>query len=255
MPLSTLLRSMTLAMPLAAALLCTPASARPAYIHEPLHLQAGPGEDYPLVTLLFPGMELEVMGCLPGYTWCDVVTPTGLRGWAWGGLLSFSWVGEPLPVIQFGPSYGVPVIRFLIGDYWGRHYRHSPWYGDLPHWRRAPPPHPVAPPPHREPRFDSPRWNEQRDDHPGRERTPRSEFTPPSGGSSAPGQNPPGAWAPSRGLRPDSQERQGRPLPRQEAPRQPFENHFGELPRHGEGHRPGGGGREIRSGGRTERGD
>lgn len=150
----------------AALLLPAVAAARPAYTIEPMRIHAGPGPDYPLIVVVPPGVGLEVAGCLRGYQWCDVIAPDGLRGWAWSGALSFSWNGPPLPVIEYGPSFGIPLISFVIGDYWGRYYRDRPWYDTHRHWRPSPPPVYVAPPPHRAPddwRRDD-RWEGRRDD-------------------------------------------------------------------------------------------
>ena len=137
---------------LAAALLApVAANAMPAWITEPVRLYAGPGPDYPLVGMLFPGMGVEVAGCLPGYQWCDVIAEDGRRGWTWAGVLSLSNYAPAQPVLEYGYGYGVPLVGFVIGDYWGRHYRYSPWYPDLPRWHRPPPPPPapvmVFPPP------------------------------------------------------------------------------------------------------------
>lgn len=150
----------------AALLLPAVATARPAYTIEPMRIHAGPGPDYPLIVVVPPGIGLEVAGCLRSYQWCDVIAPDGLRGWAWSGALSFSWNGPPLPVIEYGPSFGIPLISFVIGDYWGRYYRDRPWYDTHRHWRPSPPPVYVAPPPHRAPddwRRDD-RWEGRRDD-------------------------------------------------------------------------------------------
>lgn len=150
----------------AALLLPAIATARPAYTVEPMRIHAGPGPDYPLIVVVPPGLGLEVAGCLRGYQWCDVIAPDGLRGWAWSGALSFSWNGPPLPVIEYGPSFGIPLISFVIGDYWGRYYRDRPWYDTHRHWRPSPPPPHFAPPPHRPPedwRRDD-RRDERRDD-------------------------------------------------------------------------------------------
>lgn len=129
----------------AALLLPALATARPAYTVEPTRIHAGPGPDYPLIVVAPPGLGLEVTGCIRGYQWCDVIAPDGLRGWAWSGALSFSWNGPPLPVIEYGPSFGIPLISFVIGDYWGRYYRDRPWYDMHRHWRPSPPPHTSRP--------------------------------------------------------------------------------------------------------------
>lgn len=158
MPTKTLLTCLASAV----LLLPTLATARPAYTVEPMRIHAGPGPDYPLIVVVPPGLGLEVTGCIRGYQWCDVIAPDGLRGWAWSGALSFSWNGPPLPVIEYGPSFGIPLISFVIGDYWGRYYRDRPWYDMHRHWRPSPPPPHFAPPPPRPP--DDWRRDERRDE-------------------------------------------------------------------------------------------
>ena len=273
MPLPALLRTLTLA----AALLPAAADARPAYITEPLRLHAGPGPDYPQISVLFPGMEVDVLGCLQGYQWCDLITPDGLRGWAWSGTLSFSWTGEPLPVIQYDPSFGIPLISFILGDYWDHHYRDRPWYGDRHNWRHAPPALHRPPPPRiaphpgpgwqpgwnpgRDHEWDH-RWQDDRrrdgprDDHRNmpprhdRERAPRQEPMPPVSPPRAAPQPNPGGWGQQHAPRQEA--------PRMEAPRPPGEpnSRFRPPPdmdnRRGHGGDGGQGGRgqENRFGGR-----
>ena len=113
------LRSLLRPLALAALLLPAAAQAQQVYISTPVQLYAGPDASYPILFTLFPGMGLEVAGCLPGYQWCDVILLDGQRGWVYGGGLSYSWMGEALPVPQYGASIGIPLITFIIGDYWG----------------------------------------------------------------------------------------------------------------------------------------
>lgn len=210
MPLPILLRTLALA----AAVLPVAAEAHPAYVTDPVPLHAGPGPDYPQVSLLLAGTEIEVTGCLQGHQWCDVITPHGLRGWVWSGTLSVWWSGEPLPLIQYGPSFGIPVVSFIIGDYWFHHYRDRPWYGDRHHWRPAPPAihrHP-GPSPGWQPEWHTSRdhageprgqdgWRREgpRDYHPPRpDRAPRQEPRPPSPPTGSTPPPTPGGWGPSQ---------------------------------------------------------
>ena len=133
----------------AALILPAAAQAPQIYINTPVQMYAGPDLDYPIVATLHPGLGVEVAGCLPNYDWCDVILYDGLRGWVFGRSLSYPWRGDALPVPQYGSVIGIPLISFVIGDYWGNHYRNQPWYDDH-RWRRPPPPQPrvmPAPPP------------------------------------------------------------------------------------------------------------
>lgn len=143
MTFPALLRPLALAAPLL-ALLPACATAQQAYISAQTELYAGPSASYPILLTLLPGTEVRVEGCLSDYWWCDIRVSGGWRGWVYGGGLSYAWRGENLPIIQYGPSIGVPVISFIIGDYWGRYYQDRPWYQDRRYWRALPP----SPPPH-----------------------------------------------------------------------------------------------------------
>jgi uncharacterized protein YraI len=128
------------------------AAAQQAFTRGPLNLRAGPSPDYPLVARLGPGQPLEVLGCTSGYSWCDVVLPDSLRGWANASRLDFAYEDQRVPLATYGAAIGIPLIGFAIGNYWADHYRDRSWYGDRRWWRGGPPP-PVAgwrpaPPPH-----------------------------------------------------------------------------------------------------------
>ncbi|WP_225781908.1 SH3 domain-containing protein [Xenophilus sp. Marseille-Q4582] len=139
---------------LAAALVFWPlaAQAEPAFTRSAVNLRAGPSTDYPTVVRLRPGQSLDVVGCTPGYGWCDVVLPDGLRGWVAASLLDYPWGGSPVPLAQYGAAIGVPIVAFSLGSYWSDHYRDRPWYREPRWWGHRPPPPPVAgwrPPRHR----------------------------------------------------------------------------------------------------------
>jgi uncharacterized protein YraI len=138
------LRSLLRPLALAALLLPAAAQAQQVYISTPVQLYAGPDTDYPILVTLYPGVGVQVAGCLPGYQWCDVVLPDGQRGWVYGGSLSYAWMGDALPIPQYGSFIGIPLITFIMGDYWGHHYRNQPWYNEPRHWRQ-PQPRPMPP--------------------------------------------------------------------------------------------------------------
>lgn len=136
MPIASLLRPLSLV----AALLPAAAQAQTVLIAEPVQLYAGPAPDYPILMTLSPGMEARLFGCLPDYQWCDVRLSFGARGWVFAGSLYYPWMGNSVPILQYGPTLGIPLISFIIGDYWGAHYRRQPWYGERERWRERPPP-------------------------------------------------------------------------------------------------------------------
>lgn len=180
---------LALSLPLAAA-------AQEAYTRGTLNLRAGPSTDYPIVARLAPGQPLEVLGCVDGYAWCDVVLPDGLRGWVYGASLDYPYAGNTVPLTNYGALIGVPIVSFALGNYWSDHYRDRPWYGERRWWggMRPPPPMPgwrPSPPPR-------PGW------HP---RPPRPDFRPPvrpphPGPGYRPPNRPPMHADPRPGVRP-----------------------------------------------------
>jgi uncharacterized protein YraI len=112
-----------------------------AYTNSPVNMRAGPAGDYPIVTQLPGGVPVTVMGCISGYTWCDVVVPN-LRGWVYAGRLSYPYQGGNVPILTYGTTIGLPIVTFSIGSYWGSYYRGRPWYGQQSHWANRPPPGP-----------------------------------------------------------------------------------------------------------------
>ena len=128
-------------------LLPIPALAQSAFTTQAVNVRAGPDRAFPLVTWLRPGTPVNVIGCINGWRWCDVVAG-GWRGWVYSRYLS-------------GPIRSrAPVITFSVGSYWGAHYRGRPWYSNQSSWNNwgspgfRPPPRPrppVARPPSGEP--------------------------------------------------------------------------------------------------------
>jgi len=123
-----------------------------AVTNQPVNLMAGPGDDYPVVTGLAPNQPVEVMGCVSGYEWCDVVLDD-LRGWVYGGALTYAYEGNYVPLLSYGAVIGLPVVVFSIDSYWDNYYHGRPWYGDRDRWRHGGPPgypggHPNQPPPY-----------------------------------------------------------------------------------------------------------
>ncbi|MGE3863934.1 MAG: SH3 domain-containing protein, partial [Burkholderiaceae bacterium] len=114
-----------------------------------VNLRAGPGVSYPIVTWLPAGVRVQVLGCLDGFQWCDVIA-SNYRGWVHAGFLAYPYRGQPVPVIRYGALIGLPLLTFSLIPYWDAHYRHQPWYAQRPRWADRPPrprPRPPVPPP------------------------------------------------------------------------------------------------------------
>ena len=76
-----------------------------------MNLRAGPDRSFPLLSWLQGGTPVTVFGCLNGWHWCDVAFGFN-RGWV--------------------SRFGVPMVTFSVGPYWGAHYRGRPWYHQPP---------------------------------------------------------------------------------------------------------------------------
>jgi len=127
---------------LLAAFLCaipSVALAQEAYTNRTANVRAGPDQTYPVVAQLPPGVALQVMGCIDGYRWCDVVFGDN-RGWVYAGSLSYPYQSGRVPILTYGPTIGIPIITFSIGNYWDSYYRGRPWYRNRSYWiNRSPP--------------------------------------------------------------------------------------------------------------------
>ena len=117
-----------------------------------------PGAGLPGGRRVHPGLEVSVVGCLADYvvTWCCrtvcAAGPTAEPGLRLDGQRA---AGAGLRAVP-----GDSPVTFFIGDYWGRHYRHQPWFDEY-RWRPPPPPRFIPPPHHHDGRWWRPylpRW-------------------------------------------------------------------------------------------------
>lgn len=129
------------------------AMAADGYISAYVNLRAGPDARYPRVTLLRPGMAVTIYGCLDSWSWCDVGVD-GWRGWISAAYVRYPYRDQRVVVASYGPRIGLPIVGFVLGTYWGDHYRNRTWYGERDRWERrgyGPPPRrtgPQRPPEH-----------------------------------------------------------------------------------------------------------
>lgn len=113
------------------------AHAQDGYVTVNLNMRAAPDIDYPLVTTIPAGTPVSVQGCIDDYQWCDVIAYND-RGWVAGDYIDFDYRGRRVPVIGYGAQIGIPIISFVIGDYWGRHYSHRSFYRQRNNWYHRP---------------------------------------------------------------------------------------------------------------------
>lgn len=169
------------------------------------HLRAGPSIEYPSVSLLPPGVTVQVYGCEQNYGWCDA--SLGLdRGWVDAAYLQMAAPSGPVVLATGGVALGVPIIAFSFNSYWDSYYRGRSWYGNraryynywhrYPHGRPPPPPRPpvVRPPPPRPPPVvrPPPRPRPPPPPPPRPSKPPPGNRPPPQGGRPPGGKPPPG---------------------------------------------------------------
>ena len=125
---------------LSAALVAVPtiASAQQlAYASKAVNMRAGPSRDYPVVATLSSGSSMTIYGCLQGYTWCDVVVGR-YRGWVYSNNIVYPYLGRNVPVMTYGPTIGLGIVQFSIGNYWDNYYTDYPWYAQRQNWANRP---------------------------------------------------------------------------------------------------------------------
>jgi uncharacterized protein YraI len=109
------------------------AQAQDGYVTVNLNMRAAPDIDYPLIRTIPAGSSITVLGCIDDWLWCDVIA-YGDRGWVAGDYIEYYYQNRRVSLQRYGASIGVPIISFVIGDYWGRHYNHRPFYRNRTHW-------------------------------------------------------------------------------------------------------------------------
>jgi len=110
------------------------AAAENAKTTTDLNMRAGPSTGYPVVEVIPGGAPVTVHGCIADYDWCDTSWQDA-RGWVAGDYLRYFYRQSYVPVIDYGPRLGLPIVAFSVDTYWDRYYRRRPWYRDRDRWR------------------------------------------------------------------------------------------------------------------------
>jgi uncharacterized protein YraI len=139
----------------------TAMAAFTGYVSTGLRLRAGPGTEYPVISIIPGNTNVYVNGCVDGWNWCDVEW-NGLHGWTSGRVLQLMDNDQPVAVYSYAPTVGVPVVVFNRNDYWHRYYRDRAFYRT---WHRGnahphPGPRPGPRPP--SPGHDNGHWDHRR---------------------------------------------------------------------------------------------
>jgi uncharacterized protein YraI len=96
-----------------------------------VNLRTGPSTQYYPIMVLPTGSQVQVYGCLDGYTWCDV-SYYQERGWVSSRYLSLFYDDRQL-YVPYRPRVTVPFLTFNFG-YWDNYYVGRPWYTHRPHY-------------------------------------------------------------------------------------------------------------------------
>lgn len=92
-----------------------------------LNLRAGPGGNYPVLDTVGPQSTLQILGCLTGWTWCDV-NAGGNRGWVSGDYLRGRQNNNAYPLAAIASAMGLPTVGFDQDTYWGNYYSDRDFY-------------------------------------------------------------------------------------------------------------------------------
>jgi uncharacterized protein YraI len=103
------------------------------YVTNDLHMRAGPGTEYPVVTTIPGGADIDIHGCLNDYSWCDV-TWDGARGWVSANYIDYFYHDRYVYLPDYYDVLGVPVLTFELGPYWDDYYVGRFWYHRRAYW-------------------------------------------------------------------------------------------------------------------------
>jgi uncharacterized protein YraI len=112
------------------------ASAAEGYATNAVNLRAGPGTEYPAVTVIPGGANLDIYGCLDDYRWCDV-SWNGDRGWISASYLDYFFNGSYVYFPDYFDEIDVPIVTFALGPYWSDYYRDRDFYHHRHRWEQV----------------------------------------------------------------------------------------------------------------------
>jgi len=150
--------------------LAAPATfASDAFVRSNVNLRAGPYGDYPRLATLPLGATLNVLGCLEGFSWCDVEWQ-GQRGWVSADYLDYQHDRRRVRLPEYGARSGFNIVAFDLNNYWDSNYRSRSWYGQREDFSRRHPDHakgrPMQHQANSSPHQDNRGNNDRKDDRP-----------------------------------------------------------------------------------------
>lgn len=93
------------------------------------NLRAGPSTRYEVIARVYPGSQVDVLGCLATRDWCEVVVED-ISGWMFARRLEFAYSGRRVLVPDYYSYFDVPFVTFEFGDYQRRHHRNRHGHRD-----------------------------------------------------------------------------------------------------------------------------
>ena len=118
---------------LTTTVLIASAAAQQAFTTRPVDLRAGPDRGYPQVAYIGPNRSVYVNGCLDDYRWCDITAGSN-RGWAYSRYIEYPYQNRRLPIYGNGQTLALPIVSFILGNYWNDNYRNRPFYNSQDNW-------------------------------------------------------------------------------------------------------------------------
>ena len=103
-----------------------------AYASKAVSMRAGPSRDYPVVATLGSGTAMTIYGCLQDYKWW--MSLWVVRGVGFTLATVYPYLGRNVPVMSYGPTIGLGIVSFSIGNYWDNYYTDYPWYPQRQNW-------------------------------------------------------------------------------------------------------------------------
>jgi uncharacterized protein YraI len=108
------------------------------YTNAEVSLLAGPSNDYPAVSHVASGVNVNIKGCVQGFNWCDVDW-NGNRGWIQGQYIDSMYKDKRGSIVTYGAQENVPTVVWEQRSYWDSYYRDRPFYTERRYWTTTPP--------------------------------------------------------------------------------------------------------------------
>src|SRR5581483_11067739 len=89
------------------------AMARAGFATSDVNMRAGPATDFPVITTIPAGADVNIHGCIAGYDWCDVGW-SGDRGWVEASYLQFVYHDRRVLLPDYAAEVAIPIVTFAV---------------------------------------------------------------------------------------------------------------------------------------------